>query len=187
MSATQTSILDTAERLIRAGGYNHCSFRDIAAEVGIKSASVHHHFATKADLAVAVTRRYTERFIHALGEPKVDGQTPRKQIVRYCESFRSAYKKSRCACLCGILCGEVGLLPEAVQTELAVFISANVQWLSSVLETLQPQPTLQERRQIALHIYSSMQGAMHVAAALQNEDWLKTVTQSVVALVPDSN
>ena len=48
---TVEAIMDAAERRIRELGYNGFSFRDIAADVGIKSASVHHHFPTKPALA----------------------------------------------------------------------------------------------------------------------------------------
>ena len=50
-------ILEVAERHMRAGGFDAVSFRDIAAEVGIKSASVHYHFPQKADLGAAVVQR----------------------------------------------------------------------------------------------------------------------------------
>ena len=44
------ALLKVAEDKVRKGGYNNFSFREIANEVGIKSASVHYHFKTKADL-----------------------------------------------------------------------------------------------------------------------------------------
>jgi AcrR family transcriptional regulator len=60
------AILDSARVLMMDRGYNGFSFRDIAAEVGIKSASIHYHFATKADLAEATARAYREAFNAAL-------------------------------------------------------------------------------------------------------------------------
>ena len=48
-------ILDIAERRMRQTGYNAVSYRDIAAEMGIKSASLHYHFPKKEDLGVALT------------------------------------------------------------------------------------------------------------------------------------
>ena len=59
-------ILDAAETMIQSQGYNGFSFREIADQVGIKSASVHYHFPTKADLGAAVARRYTDRFLDQL-------------------------------------------------------------------------------------------------------------------------
>ena len=59
MEATQIKILAAAEQRIRTAGYHGFSFREIAADVGIKSSSVHHYFPTKESLGVAVARRYT--------------------------------------------------------------------------------------------------------------------------------
>ena len=54
MSGTAERLMDLAEAHIRDRGYAGFSFRDLAAEVGIKSASVHHHFPTKAKMAAVV-------------------------------------------------------------------------------------------------------------------------------------
>src|SRR6195256_5391430 len=62
VSDTAQRLMDLAEAHIRDAGYGGFSFRDLAAEIGIKSASVHHHFPTKAILAAAVARRYGDRF-----------------------------------------------------------------------------------------------------------------------------
>ena len=59
-------LMDLAEARIRDKGYAGFSFRDLAAEAGIKSASVHHHFPTKAKLAAAVAHRYAKRFLAAV-------------------------------------------------------------------------------------------------------------------------
>jgi TetR/AcrR family transcriptional repressor of nem operon len=58
MNETAERLMDLAEARIREAGYRGFSFRDLAAEIGIKSASVHHHFPTKAGMAAAVARRY---------------------------------------------------------------------------------------------------------------------------------
>ena len=57
MNEILAAIMDAAERRMRIGGFNGFSFREIAADVGVKSASVHYHFPTKENLAAAVTRR----------------------------------------------------------------------------------------------------------------------------------
>jgi TetR/AcrR family transcriptional repressor of nem operon len=60
MSDIKTAIMDAAERRIQRGGFGGFSFRDIAADVGIKSSSVHYHFPTKDDLAASVVRRWSD-------------------------------------------------------------------------------------------------------------------------------
>src|SRR5260370_10442546 len=71
LSDVKTAIMDAAERRMQLGGFGGFSFREIAADVGIKSSSVHYHFPTKEDLAAAVIRRWaaeTSEFIYE--EPK---------------------------------------------------------------------------------------------------------------------
>ena len=47
-------------RIAQAHGYGGLNFRDLADDVGIKAASIYHHFPSKADLGAAVARRYWE-------------------------------------------------------------------------------------------------------------------------------
>jgi TetR/AcrR family transcriptional repressor of nem operon len=48
--------MDLAEARMREAGYHGFSFR-IGAEAGITSASVHHHFPTKAAMVAAIIQR----------------------------------------------------------------------------------------------------------------------------------
>ena len=50
MTETQGKILDTAERLFGAQGYDGTSLRQIIAEAGVNLAAIHYHFGTKEEL-----------------------------------------------------------------------------------------------------------------------------------------
>ncbi|MDF2795086.1 MAG: transcriptional regulator, TetR family [Pseudomonas orientalis] len=52
--------MTAARKMVQTRGYNGLSFRELAKEVGIKSASIHYHFPTKGDLGAALAKRYTE-------------------------------------------------------------------------------------------------------------------------------
>src|SRR6516162_1366615 len=90
-----------AEAHIRDAGYGGFSFRDLAAELGIKSASVHHHFPTKAIMAAAIARRYRERFLVAVAAKL--NETPEDAIAAYRSAFREALDRDGRMCLCGVL------------------------------------------------------------------------------------
>ena len=47
---TSDEILASARNLIMSGGYNGFSYADISEVVGIRKASIHHHFPSKVDL-----------------------------------------------------------------------------------------------------------------------------------------
>ena len=119
MSERLDAIVDAAERRIRAQGYNGFSFRDVAADVGIKSASVHYHFPTKAELATAVARRYRNRFEARVAEDEASG-VPRVKAWR--EAFRRSFVDDGLMCLCGILAVDGDTLPEPVAVEARMFL-----------------------------------------------------------------
>ncbi|MGO7998244.1 TetR/AcrR family transcriptional regulator, partial [Rhizobium ruizarguesonis] len=60
LSPTSDSILTSARALIMTGGYHGFSYADIAAVVGIRNASIHHHFPSKTDLVRPLVVRYRE-------------------------------------------------------------------------------------------------------------------------------
>src|SRR5215470_20293832 len=112
MSGKREEILDVSEALIRTSGFNGFSTRDVADAVGIKAASVHYHFPTKADIGVAVTERYTDRFLETLGDPGRFTRDRRQVMRHYVETFRKALVRDRKLCLCAVLGAETGGLPE---------------------------------------------------------------------------
>ena len=59
-ASTSDEILRCARSLLIEGGYNGFSYADIAKVVGIRNASIHHHFPSKADLVRTLVARYRE-------------------------------------------------------------------------------------------------------------------------------
>ena len=53
---TRERILDSAQRLTQTRSFHGFSFQDIADEVGIRKASLYHHFDSKDDVAVAMLK-----------------------------------------------------------------------------------------------------------------------------------
>ena len=98
VSETAERLMDLAEAHIRNAGYGHFSFRDLAAEIGIKSASVHHHFPTKATMTAAVARRYGDRFLAAVA--RRPNERAEDAISAYRSVFRAALDRDGRMCLC---------------------------------------------------------------------------------------
>jgi TetR/AcrR family transcriptional regulator, transcriptional repressor for nem operon len=117
---------------VQAHGYSGLSFRELAKEIGIKSASIHHHFPSKADLGVALARRYSEDSAVVL-EKLLDKSSPIHALRRYPATFRKALENHNRICLCSFMAAEYDDLPEAVKKEVQTFADVNVAWLSKVL------------------------------------------------------
>lgn len=180
-------ILDSAERQARRRGYNGFSFRDLAADVGIKSASVHYHFPTKADLGAAVAQRYTERFLAALGDPNAPEVAPRALLERYVAAFRRALVRDRQMCLCGLLGAEVESLPPEVAAEVRDFFERNVVWLAAVLSRRDGGALGKEAAEArALTILALLEGALVVARTLKRDVVFDQIAGTVTSVAaPD--
>src|ERR1700730_11252261 len=107
VSETAERLIDLAEAHICNAGYGRFSLRDLAAEIGIKSASVHHHFPTKATMVAAVARRYGGRFLAAVA--RRPNESAGDAISVYRLAFREALSRP------GLTSG-IGTKPAALAT-----------------------------------------------------------------------
>jgi len=162
------AVMATAKATVQAHGYNALSFRELAKEVGIKSASVHYHFPTKGDLGAALARRYTEEGANYLTELLATSSEPSWCMDRYAEIFRSALANDNRMCLCGIMSAELDDLPPEVRTEVDAFVAMNVAWLTKVLELGKPAANGQDLREHAIAIFAAIEGAQLVARGGQD-------------------
>src|SRR5712664_1131747 len=132
-SSSKEAILAAARRTAQADGYSGLKFRDLADEVGIKAASIYHHFPSKADLGAAVARRYWEDTAANLESLLAETSNPGRCLRRYPDVFRKSLESDNRMCLCSFMAAEYDDLPEAVKQEVQTFADVNVAWLSKVL------------------------------------------------------
>lgn len=172
-------ILDVAERLARQGGYNGFSFREIAAAVGVKSASVHYHFPTKQDLAAAVARRYTSNFLDALGAPNSHSSAG-SAISSYIDAYRKALVNDGLMCLCGIMGAEIDDLPPAVRVEAKRFFEKNIDWLMTALGLGGSPDTERALRERAAQIIATLEGAMILARSMEDDRYFDYAVKNLL-------
>jgi TetR/AcrR family transcriptional repressor of nem operon len=130
---SREKILSAARLVAQAHGYNGLNFRDLAEDVGIRAASIYHHFPSKASLAEALARRYWEDFAVVLEDLLTKSRDPIVALRRYPETFRWALENENRMCLSGFMAAEYDDLPETVRKEVQAFTDVNVAWLSKVL------------------------------------------------------
>ncbi|MDR5763255.1 TetR/AcrR family transcriptional regulator [Caballeronia sp. LZ035] len=160
---TKHRILAVGRRMVQTRGYNALSFREIAKEVGIKSAGVHHHFATKGDLGAALARQYTDEAVDFLAALLDSHEDERSTFARYTAVFRSALAEDNRMCLCGIMAAEHHDLPDPVRAEVDRFTQVNVDWLATLLRLKNARPDERTIRNHALAIFAAIEGAQLVA------------------------
>ena len=163
------ALLKAAESKVRQGGYSNFSFRELATDVGIKSASVHYHFPTKADLGAELARQYTDNFLDALGDPETLVSEGKNPIDTYAGLFQQALIQDEKMCLCGLLGAETDCLPEKVKAETKLFFERNLAWLE-VAHGLYKKVSKEEAQRMAIKTVSLLEGAMMISKAINNND-----------------
>ncbi len=163
MSETKEAILAAARSRAQAHGYTGLNFRDLADEVGIRSATLHYHFPTKADLGAAVARRYREDSAAALENIWEKARDPVAFLKRYPGVFRKALEDGNRMCMCGHMAAEYDELPDEVKVEVKGFADDHIDWLARVLSAAKPDADAKAAKQRARAIYAAVTGAQLLA------------------------
>ncbi len=162
---TAERILDAAERLVQQRGFNGFSYADIAAELGITKASLHYHYASKADLGRALIARYSERFLGSLEAIDAGAGDPPAKLAAYTGLYAAVLSGER-MCLCGMLAAEYTTLPEQMRDAVIAFFELNETWLARVLDAGRSDGTLRfdgPTREVAQTTISTLEGALLVS------------------------
>ena len=167
MNDNAIAIMDAAERRMRIGGFNGFSFREIAADVGVKSSSVHYHFPTKEALAAAVIRRYSEEVAEIIEQGFETETNPVKVWTR---AFRGTMCSEDRICPCAVL-GAASLdLPSEVAVEVRAFFKMCLDKMA--------ESGLSLGR--ASELLATITGAMVVANALHDSSYYDRATSELM-------
>jgi TetR/AcrR family transcriptional regulator, transcriptional repressor for nem operon len=182
---TASEILDAAERLVQVRGFNGFSYGDVAAELGVTTAALHYHFASKAELGEALIRRYASRFAEALSA--IDGRdaSAPANLRAYATLYLDVLRNER-MCLCGMLAADYQTLPEVMRDAVVRFFDDNEAWLRRVLEQGKAEGTLHfsgSAEGAAQTIVGGLEGAMLVARPYRDTARFEAAANRLLASV----
>ena len=132
MADKREQIEAAATRAIQKDGLRSVSFRALADQVGVKSASVHYHFPTKSDLAHAVVDGYRDRFQQRLARIEREESTLDDKLGAFIQIFDDV-AGSHDLCLCGMMASEMTALDSDTKQSLGRFFRDSEAWLERVL------------------------------------------------------
>jgi TetR/AcrR family transcriptional regulator, transcriptional repressor for nem operon len=159
---TRTKILNSAQRLIQTRSFEGFSFQDIADEVGIRKASLYHHFDSKDAVAIGVLKRGADWVTGQLDATKE--LAPPERLERYFDLFHDLHGKAERMCPGGSFASVLGAVSPAVQRALHAFTKMHLDWLEGVVREGAALGAFeigeQAPRDVALQIFSSVQGAL---------------------------
>jgi TetR/AcrR family transcriptional repressor of nem operon len=178
-SLTKKHILDTAQDLIQTRGYNGFSYADISTNVGVRKASIHHHFPSKTDLGVEVIKRYTDTFntfLKAISEEKKSWIDKIRAYIKLHEQVLHDDK----LCLCGMLASDIETLPTEVKIEIRHFFSDNVAWLSQILASHYSTISKKRLNHISWQIISTLQGGIMMARMSEKPEIFSSTSEELI-------
>lgn len=182
---TADRILDLAEKFIQTRGYSAFSYQDIADALGIRKASIHHHFASKTDLGIATIERYTKRFGDALAEVAADERRSSAQMLDlYIRPYRDFAGTADLVCLCGALAGELLALPPDLRARVDRFFRQHQTWLAAILKRGVARGEWKLRgkpMQVARLVFGALQGALIVGRTTGDRTQLRDVVAMLKA------
>jgi TetR/AcrR family transcriptional repressor of nem operon len=166
---TRGELLAAAENLVRCRGYNGFSYRDLAEQIGIKTASIHYHFPAKADLGAALVELVRARFGKTLAQLDAEENDPRRRLERFVQVFQaSTIDRENRMCLGAMLAVEQETLPDAVRQAVQQLFAEIEAWMAKLLAEGRQKRQFQFRGTpdlAARAVFSSLEGALVVARA----------------------
>ncbi|MBA8899183.1 TetR/AcrR family transcriptional regulator [Phyllobacterium sp. P30BS-XVII] len=184
-ASTSEKILDVAQSLIVAGGYNGFSYADISAAIGIRKASIHHHFPAKAELVAVLVDRYRRQAEAGLNALREQVASPAEQLQAYLNYWQTCIRDaSQPFCVCAMLAGEMQMLPDEVASRVRSHFHSLAAWLTLVLRAGAEQGLFRLNRQPedeAQMLLASVHGAMLSARALGDPELFSTIVTTQLA------
>ncbi len=178
---TSDDILASARNLIMSGGYNGFSYADISEVVGIRKASIHHHFPTKVDLVRELVKRYREDGETSVAALEQNVPDALEILNVYANHWAKCIQDaSRPYCVCALLASELPSLPAEVATEVTAFFRFISSWLSSVMDrgSRQGSIILASAPEIEAEAFlATVYGAMLSARAYGNPEVFAAILQ----------
>lgn len=166
---TKRTILDLAESLLEAKGFNGFSYAHIASELNVKNAAIHYHFPSKEILGREVIRRYRDRFRLWINNARVKNLPPESKLDWFISIYTDMRAEKGKVCLVGSLEAEYNAIPEGLREEIEGLHKELLAWLQTTLAEGRQQGAFTFRGEPAAKaalMLSSLQGGLQMARAL---------------------
>ena len=135
LSPKAAEIANYAQALLEAGGYNSFSYANIATQVNISKASIHHHFPSKAELVRVVVSRYRQQALQGLELMERHQPDALSALKAYADYWSGCILgQTSSFCVCAMLAAELPSIPDIVAVEVQGHFRDLSVWLTRILE-----------------------------------------------------
>ena len=183
MDNTKSKILDVAEGLVQQVGPNAMSYQQVSDAVGVRKASIHHHFPKKENLVEALLVRchviYGDRYREIINGP---GTAPEK-LRRLAAVFAGGLETQQ-LCMVGTISADINSLQESSRKVLDKTIRETVTLYAGVFAQGQQEGSLvvtEPTEDIAYAFFSMLVGAQIAARACGGTQVFARTTEAIIS------
>ncbi|SFP69592.1 transcriptional regulator, TetR family [Variovorax sp. OK605] len=159
--STREQILAAARGFIETRSYLGFSFQDVADAVGVRKASLYHHFASKEALGIAVIRGATQGF---KDWDAARARAPKDALESYFRMYRNTLKAGSGMCPAGALAPGWDVINDELRQAVQELRNTQVTWLTGVLGALVPVREKGKKgpsvASLAAYVFTVCQGAL---------------------------
>ena len=154
---TRERIVEAGQKMLRTRSYLGFSFNDIAEEVGVRKATLHHHFASKEALGLELLAGVDQRFqAWCRSAPNA----PAAALQAFVDLYRSTLRAGEAVCPGGAFVPGWGCTSEALQAAVRKLRNDQIDWLTRVLRAQDSTRSAAEAKALAASVFATCQGAL---------------------------
>ena len=179
---TAGRLLDTAQQLVQSRGFNAFSYKDLAQAIGIRTASIHYHFPSKAHLGTALLERYLADLEVTLAQLEAAGGTYTARLQGFIAAYESTEQKGA-ICLSGSMASDLETLPEPMRPQVQAYLDRSERWVRAQIEAgaksgeFGPAALPED---IAATLLAGLQGALLIARARDGRSVLRSIERTLM-------
>ena len=183
MDNTKNKILAAAEGLVQQVGPNAMSYQQISDAVGVRKASIHHHFPKKENLVKALLMRchviYGNRY-----QEIIDGPGPAPEKLRQLADVFAGGLQSQQLCMVGTISADLNSLQDSSRQALESTIQETVALYAKFFRQGKQEGSLivaEPAEEIAYAYFSMLVGAQIAARACGGVPAFNRATEALIA------
>lgn len=183
---TRDKILEHGMALLQARGYNGFSYQDLADHLAIRKASIHHHFATKEELGVALADMYRDAFIAWASHTEHKYPTAPERIAAYFRLLLRVSGQGDRVCPAGAFAADWNTLSPAVQAAAQRFFKQARNWIVGVIRQGQSAGDFTRARtadELADVVIAAAQGGLLLNRVADRPQHFEAVSRTALGLL----
>jgi TetR/AcrR family transcriptional repressor of nem operon len=179
-------IVQLAQMLVRQRGFDSFSYQDLSDQLGIRKASIHHHFPSKEDLGIALIDSMIAWITHRFDEMESEGISAWDRLDQILAIMRTGCEHG-CMCPINSLQSSAAVMSDKMKARLDILEETELKAFTSVLSKGLQEGSMSfqgETRHMAMVTASIIKGATLYGRRHGHETFDSVIVQLKHLLTP---